>query len=148
VNVLEQQRLRVTKMTLTAIAALIIILTIWQFVQEQLASVRMTQYIGLDQETIQGSNSTDPLGIANQQIEYMESSQGGNIIWYQSSTTLTESAMLLDRALVAQGWQSLPSQQQGLLSFNHPESSTQAASFAYIALTQQVDSCSIVVTLM
>jgi hypothetical protein len=67
--------------------------------------------------TQSNSYGSDPLALNQAGITLLRTNEKGSILWYQSSWDLSQSRVLLERALVAQGWETLSEQREEIQSF-------------------------------
>ena len=144
-TVLEQRRVRAARVTILAACAFFVVLAVWQGVVGQGTGSSPTE--GWDR-SLSPVPQTDPLGIEQAGITFMDANEKMSILWYQSSWNVEQSRALVERSLVLQGWQSLSEDDEAVMSFLYAPSGSAAGGTLIIGLYPLQDGCSVLVELL
>lgn len=154
-TLLEKRRIKTAKATLLALLVFLTSLAVWQCAEgSQLqTSVLKTmstsnEPLGFEQEGAASSTPNDPLGFEQEGFDFMQASETGGILWYQSSWNATQSRALLERELILRGWQLVSASTEQPLCFVYAPSATAAGGTLYAMLYATEQGCSIVIELL
>ncbi|MDR2714798.1 MAG: hypothetical protein LBB42_04680 [Coriobacteriales bacterium] len=155
---LTKMRTRTTTATLAVFVLILVGLAGWRFVSDNLANTKPLGYalemiaraptiIGeADDETVVSERSkVDSLGIASNELVFERSSDDGLILWYSTAKNRTQSAQLVDQALVSQGWVSCSNDEQTIDAYERSASSANTASYAMVLYYEFGTGCSVIV---
>jgi len=163
---LEKRRIRAVKVTILLIFILLLTLSIWQCAEKSLEQSSVLDFAAIlsfnegggdcvpGSEQASGSLSevrsqpTDPLALGQDGIVFMEMNEEGSIYWYQSIWDVPQSRVLLERALVIQGWHSLNATDEQFMSFVYPTSNPAGGSSLLISFYPLEEGSSILIEVL
>jgi hypothetical protein len=90
----------------------------------------------------------DPLHIVQEGIAFVKANEKGNILWYQSSWDVSQSRVLLERALVLSGWQTQSAEDEQILSLSYAQSAVAGGGSLYASFYETDEGCSILIELL
>ncbi len=167
-RVLEKSRVRAAKSTLLFAFAFLVLLAVWQCVersQMHSGALGMLNDVGsgnllteYDSSNVgavpefsveqTGGFMDDPLGIEQEGIKIMQVSEKGNTLWYQSFWSIPQSRILLERALVFQGWEPMDTTQEQIMGFFSRPSATAGGGSLYASFHVTERGCSLLIELI
>ena len=146
--------------------AFLLALTIWQGIErsqkqtDTLGFIDVLESARAEKDELSGAEQSDfhsgsggigfydPFGVEQEGVALMQVSEGGDIYWYQSSWSSEQSRVLLERALIFSGWESLSKEEEEIMSFVYAQTAT-ANGNSLIATFYDLDQgCSILLELM
>jgi len=147
-TVLEQRRVRAARITVLALCALLVLLAIWQaapgLVQRDGVGVPIAaQLVHQPRPSV-----PDPLNIEQSGITLMDCNEAASILWYQSTWNVEQSRALVERSLSRQGWQSLSTDDEPVMSFLYAPGGLAAGGTLILSLYPLEDGCSILIELL
>jgi len=148
---LAKQRVRVARVTVIVLLILLLVLAAVRVVLNQKPSLQPLDYFieSISGSPIVGTTAPiDPLGIASQELEFVRSSDDASIIWYSSMSGKVLSALLVDRALKAQGWISCVDEEQVLNSYLRFSGAAGMPEYATVLFYEYETGCSIIVEVL
>jgi len=135
-TVLEQRRIRAAKATALLAFVFLAVLALWQCIEASCS------------RELGDSSRADPLAIEQVGIAFMDANDESSIIWYQSFWDVSQSRILLERSLVLQGWQSLSTVDEPVMSFVYISGGSSRGSSLLASFYSLEEGCSILIELL
>jgi len=163
---LEKRRVRAARITILLALVALAILALWQCAESSLEESNLSDFaailnlsagegtdapkyeLGSNTEVQGARQSADPLALEQEGINFMDMNTGGNILWYQSIWDVSQSRVLLERALIFQGWQSMGEEGDTLMSFVYAPSEIAGGSSLLASFYPLDEGCSILIELL
>ena len=158
---LEKRRVKDAKLCILCLLVGLMALALWQCAestqllshiagifndsaQESTGASTTGGYSNLATDPWAGKESRpDPLSIRQEGIEFVEANSDGRILWYQSGWDTLQSRILVERALIFGGWQSLSSSEEQVMSFSFAQSATAAGGSLIVSFYRNDQGCSV-----
>lgn len=169
-NSLEARRVKAAKTAILLALAFLAVLSVWQFLEAGCACNSLLDHaavfgLSTGEESVvsavlpagdqsvdpaaSGNTATaDPLGLAQAGIDFVDNSQDGHILWYQSFWDVPQSRVLLERALGIQGWQPISADDELVMSFIYAPAGVARGPSLLISFYPLEMGCSILVELL
>lgn len=94
------------------------------------------------------SSAVDPLQLNQEGFELRQVSPEGNTLWYQSSWSISQSRILLERALALQGWEPLHGCSEAMLSFMYAPTATAGGGLLLANFYTHTSGCSLLIEIL
>ena len=163
---LEVKRVRTAKVTILLMLLALAILAVWQCTERSLAESSMPNFVAILNESLAEEDTTlvnetafgstdpndsqqiDPLVLNQEGFSLMRISERGDILWYQSNWSVQQSRILLERALIHAGWESLSQEGEQVMSFSYTPNALVAGGTLVASFYPTEEGCSILIELL
>ena len=163
---LETRRLRAARITILVLLLFLSALALWQCAEGSLkrsSVLGITEILGLfdedgspEGEGEQRDNSVepngfllgDPLAIGQEGIVLMDANDEMSILWYQSIWDASQSRILIERSLVLQGWQSMSTDDEPVMTFVYAPRGFAGGGSLLVSFYSLEEGCSILIELL
>ncbi len=163
---LEKRRIRAAKVTLAILGVLCVVLSLWRCAEDLKAGSSLSSFMEIIEESetqdadllngeqnqsdngLSSNGALDPLRLNQEGIVLMRSNAEASILWYQSNWDVSQSRVLLERALVYQGWQPLHAGDDQIMSFVYDPHALAGGGSLLASLYPNDTGCSILIETM
>jgi len=163
---LEKRRVKAARLTILLVLVLLALLALWQCVESSLKSSSAQPILGIlglsggdanpaNESQLDGSSADscdglpdDPLALTQEGITFMDANDEMSILWYQSAWSITQSRSLIERSLILQGWQSMSTADEQVMSFVYASRGTASGGTLLMSFFSLEEGCSILIELL